>query len=106
MPRLLRPRPNKRLVYTSPPPFEEEYCEPQDPDREWEVTEILGWREDTRSYLVQWANADDQTFKRTWMPIENMDNCQKLIREFHQRAVALVPVQLHRQWDSHFQQWM
>ena len=88
MPRLLRARPNKRPVYTSPPPFEEEYCEPQDPDREWEVECVLGWREDDRTYLVQWANTDGQTFRKTWEPIENLGNCCELIKEHHHRTIA------------------
>ncbi len=52
MPRLLRPIPNKRSVYTSPPPFKKESSDSdQDNDWEWEVERILGWREDRQEYL-------------------------------------------------------
>ena len=91
MPPALRTRPNKRPVYTSPPPFEEEYCKPypqQDDNREWEVECIVGWREDDRTLLVQWANADGQTFKKTWEPIENLGNSRELIEEYHLRTIA------------------
>ena len=50
-------------------------------DQEYEVEQVLRKRD--QQYLIKWKGYF--TLENTWESLKNLENCEKLLREFHQR---------------------
>ena len=76
-------RPNSIPNRTQPPPPPIEI----DGQTEYEVVAILDSRRIRRKvhYLVRWAGHETTAESETWEPLENVENAQDLVDQFHER---------------------
>jgi len=62
-----------------------------EPDREYEVEEILDQRQSGRKqeYLIKWEGYDHS--ENTWEPTKHLKNCGKALKEWHEKKKGTLP---------------